>query len=234
MNDNGKLRVVLATHNAGKIRELADPMADFGIEVVGLSLFPEIGEIEETGTTFEENALIKARAVCAATGLVAVADDSGLEVDALDKGPGVYSARYSNDWESLPGESVDQRNMRKLLFELRDVPQARRSCRFVSCMVAVHPGGRELVVRGTCHYTANILEIGVMEKVIDGFQVKVYDVERCVCDAVKFRNKVGIDVCSEIIDNYLSRPERNISKLMDYARQLRVGNILENYLQVKL
>ena len=73
-----------------------------------------------------------------------------------------------------------------------------------------------------------------MEKVIDGFKVKVYDVERCVCDAVKFRNKVGIDVCSEIIDNYLSSSERNISKLMDYARQLRVGNILENYLQVKL
>ena len=84
------------------------------------------------------------------------------------------------------------------------------------------------------HYTSNILEIGVIEKVIDGFKVKVYDVERCVCDAVKFRNKVGIDVCSEIIDTYLSRPERNISKLMDYARQLRVGNILENYLQVKL
>ena len=84
------------------------------------------------------------------------------------------------------------------------------------------------------HYTSKILEIGVMEKVIDGFKVKVYDVERCVCDAVKFRNKVGIDVCSEIIDNYLSRPERNISKLMDYARQLRVGNILEKYLQVKL
>ena len=63
------------------------------------------------------------------------------------------------------------------------------------------------------HYTSNILEIGVMEKVIDGFKVKVYDVERCVCDAVKFRNKVGIDVCSEIIDNYLSRPGRNISKL---------------------
>lgn len=123
MNDNGKLRVVLATHNAGKIRELADPMADFGIEVVGLSLFPEIGEIEETGTTFEENALIKARAVCAATGLVAVADDSGLEVDALDKGPGVYSARYSNDWESLPGESVDKRNMRKLLLNCAMCPR---------------------------------------------------------------------------------------------------------------
>ena len=70
--------------------------------------------------------------------------------------------------------------------------------------------------------------------IVADFRVKVYDVERCVCDAVKFRNKVGIDVCSEIIDTYLSRPERNISKLMDYARQLRVGNILENYLQVKL
>ena len=69
---------------------------------------------------------------------------------------------------------------------------------------------------------------------VPSFKVKVYDVERCVCDAVKFRNKVGIDVCSEIIDTYLSRPERNISKLMDYARQLRVGNILGNYLQVKL
>ena len=84
------------------------------------------------------------------------------------------------------------------------------------------------------HYTSAILEIGVMEKVIEGFKVKVYDVERCVCDAVKFRNKLGIDVCSEIIDNYLSCPERNISKLMDYARLLRVGKILENYLQVKL
>ncbi len=84
------------------------------------------------------------------------------------------------------------------------------------------------------HYSFSILEIGVREKVIDGFKVRVYDLERCVCDVVKFRNKVGIDVCSEIIGNYLSRPERNISKLMDYARLLRVGNILENYLQVKL
>lgn len=84
------------------------------------------------------------------------------------------------------------------------------------------------------HYTPNILEIGVMEEVIDGFNVRIYDVERCVCDAVKFRNKIGMDVCSEIIDSYLARPDRNISKLIDYARQLRVGNILGNYLLVKL
>ena len=70
--------------------------------------------------------------------------------------------------------------------------------------------------------------------VLEGYNIRIYDIERCVCDAIKFRNKIGIDVCSEIIDNYLTRPERNISKLLDYARQLRVGTILENYLQVKL
>ena len=69
---------------------------------------------------------------------------------------------------------------------------------------------------------------------IDGFKVNLYDVERCVCDAVKFRNKIGMDVCSEIISNYLYRPERNLSKLMDYARKLRVGSILEQYLQIRL
>ena len=69
---------------------------------------------------------------------------------------------------------------------------------------------------------------------IDGFSVNVYDVERCVCDAVKFRNKVGMDVCSEIINNYLERPERNISRLMDYARILRVSATLEKYLEVIL
>lgn len=73
-----------------------------------------------------------------------------------------------------------------------------------------------------------------MKMKIDGFNIRVYDVERSVCDAVKFRNKVGMDVCSEIINNYLERPNRNLSRLMDYARKLRVGTILEQYLQVKL
>lgn len=84
------------------------------------------------------------------------------------------------------------------------------------------------------HYTESILNMGVTNMDIDGFNIRLYDVERCVCDAVKFRNKVGIDVCSEIINNYLERHNRNLSKLMDYARQLRVANILEQYLQVKL
>ncbi|WP_315085489.1 hypothetical protein [Bacteroides heparinolyticus] len=84
------------------------------------------------------------------------------------------------------------------------------------------------------HYTETILNLGVTGMDIDGFKVNLYDVERCVCDAVKFRNKIGMDVCSEIISNYLYRPERNLSKLMDYARKLRVGSILEQYLQIRL
>ena len=84
------------------------------------------------------------------------------------------------------------------------------------------------------HYTDTILEIGVTTMKIDGIRIRLYDIERCVCDAVKFRNKIGADVCSEIIGNYIERPTRNLSKLMNYARQLRVAKILEQYLQVKL
>lgn len=149
MSHSKTLRIVLATQNAGKVRELAEPLTEFGVEVLGLSAFPEIGEIEESGVTFEENALIKARAVAALTGLVSVADDSGLEVDALDGAPGVYSARYSNDWESLPEESRDARNIRKLLHVMASAPTEKRTCRFVCCMAAVRPDGGEIVVRGT-------------------------------------------------------------------------------------
>ena len=84
------------------------------------------------------------------------------------------------------------------------------------------------------HYTEAILNIGVISMEINGYRISLYDVERCVCDAVKFRNKVGMDVCSEIINNYIERPERNLSKLMGYAQKLRVETILEQYLQVKL
>ncbi|SDF57731.1 RdgB/HAM1 family non-canonical purine NTP pyrophosphatase [Desulfovibrio legallii] len=143
------LRIVLATHNAGKVRELAEPLAHAGVEVLGLAAFPEIGEIDEYGLTFEENARIKAETVARHTGLVSVADDSGLEVDALDGAPGVHSARYADDWPLLPGESRDARNMRKLLHALAAVPEARRACRYVCCMTAVTPDGRSLTTRGT-------------------------------------------------------------------------------------
>ena len=86
----------------GKVRELAEPLRAFGLRVVGLDAFPDLPEVEESGTTFEENALLKAREVSKRTGLVAIADDSGLEVDALNGAPGVYSARYSEDMPDLP------------------------------------------------------------------------------------------------------------------------------------
>ena len=119
----------------------------------GLDRFPGIGEIPENGSTFAENALVKAGTVADYTGLISVADDSGLEVDALGGRPGIYSARYSDDWLSNPGETKDQRNIRKLLYELKDVPYERRQARFVCCMAAVKPGHYEpedtLVVQGT-------------------------------------------------------------------------------------
>lgn len=146
-----RLRVVLATTNSGKVRELAEPLAAAGVEVVGLDAFPDLGEIVEDGDSFEANALIKARAVARHTGLPSVADDSGLEVDALRGAPGIHSARYADDWEILAGESRDARNIRKLLAVMRDVPEGERACRFVCCMAAVLPSGtgdREWTVRG--------------------------------------------------------------------------------------
>ena len=138
--------LILATRNQGKVRELRDPLARFGFDVQ--SLPEDFPEIEENGTTFEENALIKARAVAEALGVAAAADDSGLEVDTLGGAPGVYSARYSEDWPAVEGESKDERNNRKLLAELEGVPAEKRTARFRCCMALVIPGGEEIVVSG--------------------------------------------------------------------------------------
>lgn len=143
-----KNEIILASTNRGKISELAAMLAPAGILAHGLDEFPQIGEIEENGASFAENALIKARAVAKETGLVALADDSGLEVDALAGAPGIFSARFGNDLEFLPGENRDQRNTRKLLHLMRDVPEERRACRFVTAMAAVSPDGKELVTQG--------------------------------------------------------------------------------------
>ncbi|GFK93613.1 Non-canonical purine NTP pyrophosphatase [Fundidesulfovibrio magnetotacticus] len=135
-------QVVLATRNQGKVKELQALMEGTGIAVLGLDQFPQVGEIEETGSTFEENARIKAKTVSEATGLIALADDSGLEVEALDAAPGVRSARYAGE------KATDAENNAKLLEAMADVPNDKRACRFISC-VAVHaPDGHELVFHG--------------------------------------------------------------------------------------
>ncbi len=134
--------VVLATRNAGKIAELEALLAGSGVHVLGLGAFLEIGEIEETGLTFAENAALKARTVALATGLVALADDSGLMVDALDGAPGVYSARYSGE------NATDATNNAKLLETLAGRPEAGRGCRFVSVVAAHAPNGAEILSEG--------------------------------------------------------------------------------------
>ena len=121
-------RIVLASSNPGKVREINQLLAGLSIEVVPQSQFG-VPDIEETGLSFIENALLKARNAAQHTGLPAIADDSGIEVDALNGAPGIYSARYSGVGAS------DQQNLDKLLEELKDVPQNLRSARFQCLMV---------------------------------------------------------------------------------------------------
>ena len=143
--------LILATRNQGKVKELKEPLARFGFDVQ--SLPDDFPEVAETGSTFEENALIKAHAVADALLLPAVADDSGIEVDALGGAPGVYSARYSLDWPEVEGESTDARNNRKLLAALEGVSAKSRTARFRCCMAMVYPSSwkdrpEDIVVSG--------------------------------------------------------------------------------------
>ena len=118
------MKIVLATHNHDKEIELRDSLCDLDVDICLLSEYPDIGEIEETGTTLLENSLLKARTVHDRTGLPAIADDTGLEIDALDGAPGVYSARFSG----LNPTYED--NVNKLLSVMENVPDDMRSARF--------------------------------------------------------------------------------------------------------
>ena len=121
-------KVVLATGNPGKVCELADLLADFGLNVVAQTDLG-VGSVEETGLTFIENAILKARHAAQVTGLPAIADDSGLAVDALGGAPGIYSARYAGL------EASDQQNLEKLLVTLKDVPEGKRQAQFHCVLV---------------------------------------------------------------------------------------------------
>ncbi|WP_057832090.1 RdgB/HAM1 family non-canonical purine NTP pyrophosphatase [Colwellia sp. TT2012] len=125
-------KIVLATGNQGKVKELAHLLTEQGIDIVPQSEF-DVPEVAETGTTFVENAIIKARHAAKITGLPAIADDSGLEVDALNGAPGVYSARYAAD--ITQGQVTDDDNTNKLLAALTDIPDEQRSARFHCVLV---------------------------------------------------------------------------------------------------
>jgi XTP/dITP diphosphohydrolase len=132
--------VVLATRNQGKIVELRRILASYDVELVGLDAFPEVGDVAETGDSFAANALLKAHAVSQATGLTAVADDSGLAVDALNGMPGILSARWSGR------HGADEANLSLLLAQVADVPDDRRGAAFVCAAAATTPAGDEVVV----------------------------------------------------------------------------------------
>lgn len=135
-------RIVLATGNKGKIREFERAFSHMNITCVPVKEVVKVDEPEETGTTFMENALLKARYYCKATGLPCLADDSGLTVDILNGAPGVYSARYAGD------HGDDEANNQKLIRELQG--KEDRTAHYVCALALVYPDGRELVAEGAC------------------------------------------------------------------------------------
>ena len=140
------MKLVLASKNRHKLAELQTILGQLGLEVV---LESDIGidvDVEETGTIFEENALLKAKAVMEASGMAAIADDSGLMVDALNGEPGVYSARYG-------GKGSDAARTSYLLENMAKIPEGERTARFVSAIACALPDGRVVTARGTCEGT---------------------------------------------------------------------------------
>lgn len=151
-------RIVFATGNAGKMREIKRILGDLGVEIVSMKEAGIATDAEENGKTYEENALIKARGVAALTGDCVLADDSGLEIDYLNKEPGIYSARYM-------GEDTSYRIKNANLIErLEGVPDEKRTARFVCAIAAVLPNGKELTVRAAIEG-----RIGYEEKGEGGF-----------------------------------------------------------------
>jgi XTP/dITP diphosphohydrolase len=136
--------VIIATKNPGKAREFEHIFAKRGIVVRTLLDFPEIPDVAETGTTFEENAILKAETVSKFLNKMVIGDDSGLMVDALEGRPGIYSARYAGEPKN------DQNNTNKLLSELKGVPEDKRTARFYCALAVAIPGKETFTVSGTC------------------------------------------------------------------------------------
>ena len=145
-NIQGSMRnkLIVATKNKGKLEEFVQLLAHLPLEIISMADAGINGDIEENGTTFEENALIKARSVWKITGDTVIADDSGLEVDFLNGAPGVYSARYAGEG------ATDEDKNRKLLDALAGVPMDKRAARFVCVIAVVFPDASSFTVKGTC------------------------------------------------------------------------------------
>ncbi|MBY0092855.1 XTP/dITP diphosphatase [Priestia megaterium] len=142
--------IIIATKNAGKVKDFETLFSPKGFKVKSLLDFPEIEDVEETGVTFAENAKLKAEAISSALNKPVIADDSGLAIDALNGEPGVYSARYAGE------NKDDNANIEKVLQKLNDVPFEKRTARFHCALAIAVPGKRTEIVEGTCE--GHILE----------------------------------------------------------------------------
>ena len=151
-------KLIFATTNEGKMKEIRMILADLGMEILSLKDLNLNVDIEENGKTFEENAIIKAKAICEITGEMVLADDSGLEVDYMDKAPGVYSARYLG--EDTPYSVKNQ----TIIDNLKDAKGEERSARFVCAIAAAFPDGRVVTTQATIEGY-----IGYEEKGTNGF-----------------------------------------------------------------
>lgn len=147
--------LIIATKNKGKMKDFNGLFKPLGINISSLlDLSKPIDDIEETGTTFEENAALKAETICATFHIPVIADDSGIEIDALDGAPGVYSARYAGE------DKDDQANIEKVLEELKEVPKQKRTARFVCVLAIAQPDKKTIFKRGECEGTIAFEPIG--------------------------------------------------------------------------
>lgn len=192
------MKIIAATSNVGKIREIKKIFCDEKVEILSMG---EIGidiEIEENGTTFEENALIKARTISKMTGEIALADDSGLCVDAMGGAPGIYSARYAG------ADATDAQRIEKLLAEL--LGEKNRNAKFVSVIAVVFPDGKELTAEGE-----------VLGKISD----KVYGDGGFGYDPVFISDELGktFGVASADEKNKISHRARALDKMYQIMRE---------------
>ncbi len=198
--------ILLATRNSDKVKELTALLGDLGIRIRTLADFPTAPEVEEDGTTCQANALKKAGEIASATGIPSVADDTGLEVDALGGRPGVFAARYAGEG------STYEDNCRKLLKELDGVPPGRRTARFLTVAALAMPGGHSRVAMGTL--------AGVIAEASVGMQGFGYD-------PVFFVPELGRTLAELTAEekNRISHRAKAFRALADILRPLAVGNL---------
>lgn len=195
------MKIVIATGNAGKMKEIKSIFNNSEYEVVSMKEEGIAADVDENGATFEENALIKAREIAKISGNIVLADDSGLEVDALNKEPGIYSARYMG--EDTP-YSIKNAN---IIERLEGVEFEKRTARFVCAVAAVYPDGKELVVRETMEGY-----IGYEEKGANGFG---YDPIFYLKEFDKTSAEISLEEKNEI--SHRGKAFRAIKKMMEEA-----------------